>query len=106
MPIISNLSEIMKKKGITYEELQFHSKVAPDTVARARDERISTCKLITLEKLANAVGSTEKKVDGLCKDVDEMKAKPGKKWEALAMDVIKVIVGGLIGFVLVKLGIG
>lgn len=61
---------------------------------------------VTLEKLANAVGSTEKKVDGLCKDVDEMKAKPGKKWEALAMDVIKVIVGGLIGFVLVKLGIG
>ena len=55
MPIISNLSEIMKKKGITYEELQFHSKVAPDTVAKARDERISTCKLITLEKLAIAL---------------------------------------------------
>ena len=55
MTIISNLSEIMKKKGITYEELQFQSKVAPDTVARARDERISTCKLITLEKQAIAL---------------------------------------------------
>lgn len=55
MPILSNLSEIMKKKGMTYEELQFRSKVAPDTVARARDERISTCKLATLEKLAVAL---------------------------------------------------
>ena len=55
MPIISNLSEIMKKKGMTYEELQFRSKVAPDTVARARDKRIATCKLVTLEKLAHAL---------------------------------------------------
>ena len=55
MPIVSNLSEIMDKKKMTYEELQFRSKVAPDTVARAKDERISTCKLLTLEKLANAL---------------------------------------------------
>lgn len=61
---------------------------------------------VSLEKLANAVGSTEKKVDGLCKDVEDMKAKPGKRWETLAMDVLKVIVGGLVGFLLVKLGIG
>ncbi len=61
---------------------------------------------VSLEKLANAVGSTEKKVDGLCKDVEAIKAKPGKRWEALAMDVMKVIVGGLMGFLLVKLGIG
>ena len=61
---------------------------------------------VSLEKLANAVGSTEKKVDGLCKDVEAIKAKPGKRWEALAMDALKVIVGGLIGFVLVKLGLG
>lgn len=61
---------------------------------------------VSLEKLANAVGSTEKKVDGLCKDVDELKAKPAKKWETLAMDALKVVVGGLIGFLMVKLGLG
>lgn len=61
---------------------------------------------VSLEKLANAIGSTEKKVDGLCKDVEDMKAKPGKRWETLRMDALKVIVGGLIGFVLVKLGLG
>ena len=56
MPFISNLSRIMKDKNMTYEELQFLSKVAPDTVARAKDERIATCKLLTLEKLAKALG--------------------------------------------------
>ena len=55
MPISSNLSEIMIDKKMTYEELQYRSKVAPDTVARARDERIASCKLLTLEKLAKAL---------------------------------------------------
>ena len=55
MPFISTLGEIMKEKKLTYEELQFKSKVAPDTVARAKDERIASCKLVTLEKLANAL---------------------------------------------------
>lgn len=55
MTFVSNLGEIMKEKKLTYEELQFKSKVAPDTVARAKDERIASCKLVTLEKLANAL---------------------------------------------------
>lgn len=55
MPILSNLGKIMEEKGMTYEELQYLSGVAPDTVARAKDERISTCKLRTLEKLAGAL---------------------------------------------------
>ena len=55
MPFVSNLGEIMREKKLTYEELQFKSKVAPDTVARAKDERIASCKLVTLEKLANAL---------------------------------------------------
>lgn len=55
MPFTSNLSKIMEERGMTYEELQHRSKVAPDTVARARDSRIATCKLLTLEKLAMAL---------------------------------------------------
>ena len=55
MQIVSNLGELMKERGLTYEELQHRSKVAPDTVARARDARIATCKLVTLAKLAEAL---------------------------------------------------
>ena len=56
MPFISNLGELMRQKNLTYEELQFQSNVGPDTVARAKDSRIATCKLLTLEKLASALG--------------------------------------------------
>jgi len=68
MPIVSNLGRIMEEKKMTYEELQFLSKVAPDTVARAKDERISTCKLMTLEKLADAL---DVNVNELFKHVNE-----------------------------------
>ncbi len=61
---------------------------------------------LSVQKLTDSLTNTNKTVTDLCTDVDELKAKPGKKWEALAMDVLKVIVGGVIGFVLVKLGIG
>lgn len=55
MPFVSNLGELMRQKNLTYEELQFRSNVGPDTVARAKDGRIGTCKLLTLEKLAAAL---------------------------------------------------
>lgn len=55
MPFSSNLSELMRERKLTYEELQFRSKVAPDTIARVKDERIATVKLLTLEKLATAL---------------------------------------------------
>ena len=61
---------------------------------------------LSVQKLTDSLTNTNKTVTDLCTDVDELKAKPGKRWESLAMDVLKVIVGGVIGFVLVKLGIG
>lgn len=56
MPITSNLQKIMESREISYEELQFLSKTAPDTIARARDHRIASCQLKTLEKIALALG--------------------------------------------------
>ena len=76
MPIVSNLSKIMEEMKMTYEELQFLSKVAPDTVARAKDERIATCKLLTLEKLADALGVN---VNELFKHVKEQQPSPSEK---------------------------
>jgi len=73
MPFVSNISKIMEEKKITYEELQFLSKVAPDTVARARDERIATCKLLTLEKLAKALDVS---FDKLFEHVNENSKNP------------------------------
>lgn len=61
---------------------------------------------LSVRDLVNAQQTTDKKLTGLCSDVAEMKAKPGKRWESLVMDVLKVIVGGVVGFLMVKLGIG
>ena len=61
---------------------------------------------LSVRDLVNAQTNTDKKVTTLCKDVAEIKAKPAKRWEALVMDVLKVVVGGLVGFLLVKLGLG
>ena len=61
---------------------------------------------LSVRDLVNAQKTTDKKLTGLCSDVAEMKEKPGKRWESLVMDVLKVIVGGVVGFLLVKLGIG
>ena len=55
MPFKSHLPEIMKRRGMSYEELQYRSGTAPDTIARARDNRIETCQLKTLGKLADAL---------------------------------------------------
>lgn len=55
MPIRSRLPAVMEKYEITYEELQHRANVSADTIARARDNRIATCQLLTLEKIANAL---------------------------------------------------
>lgn len=55
MSFSSNIGKIMADKNMTYEELQYISKLGPDTIARARDDRISSCKLATLEKIASAL---------------------------------------------------
>lgn len=61
---------------------------------------------MSVQKLTDSLTTTNKTVTDLCTDVDELKAKPGKKWESIAMDMLKVVVGGVVGFLLVKLGIG
>ena len=56
---------------------------------------------IALEKQGMALQSTEKKVDGVKTDVDEIKSKPARRWDAVILAVISAIVG----FVLAKLGL-
>lgn len=48
----------------------------------------------------------DQKVDKIGNKLDEINQKPAKRWESLVDKAIAVIVGGIIGFMLVKLGIG
>jgi chromosome segregation ATPase len=55
---------------------------------------------LALEKQGIALQSTEKKVGEVKADVDEIKTKPAKRWDA----VIAALIAGAVGFFLAKLG--
>lgn len=73
--------------------------------AEALNESVHSLAL-SVQKLTDSLTNTNKTVTDLCSDVDELKAKPGKRWETMAMDALKVIVGAVVGFLMVKIGIG
>jgi len=56
---------------------------------------------IALEKQGMALQSTEKKVDGVKNDVDEIKSKPAKRWDA----IIAAIISGIVMFLLGHFGL-
>lgn len=55
--------------------------------------------------MAEKVEITGDKVDGLCTDVQELKAKPGKRWEQIVTTVLAVIVSAVIGYFLARIGL-
>lgn len=46
------------------------------------------------------------KLDNLTTKVTEIEQKPGKRWEALVADVVKLVVAAVVGFFLGKAGLG
>ena len=59
----------------------------------------------SVKVLASAQKSTEKKVDDLTGDVEEIKTKPAKRWDGAVTVVITVIVTAVITFALTKIGL-
>ena len=53
---------------------------------------------ISLERLTVQQSATEEKIGKMSKDVDEMKTKPAKRWDAVVSALIAGIVGAFIGF--------
>lgn len=72
-----------------------------------QDEMIeSVRKLATsVERLTLKQDNIQNKVNDLCADVDEIKARPGKRWDSIIEKVVLTIVGALVGAALVKLGL-
>lgn len=56
--------------------------------------------------MAEKVESTGEKVDGLCIDVQEIKQKPGKRWETVVGQVISILIAAVFGYVLARMGLG
>ena len=59
----------------------------------------------TVEVLALEQKNTGEKIEKLTGEVDEIKEKPGKKWEAVVTVVITAIVTGVVTFLLTRMGL-
>lgn len=83
-------------------EAQAHMEEQIKTLFKQQDEikelTVSVQKIaLALERQGVALQSTEKKVDGVKQDVDEIKSKPAKRWDAIIAAVISGIVMFLLG---------
>lgn len=58
-----------------------------------------------IEVVAEAMKYIKIDIEDVKQDVDEFKAKPSKRWEAIVGAIIGSVVTGLITYVLIKLGL-
>ena len=73
-----------------------HSEISDRMRKVESDQAVSRTKLDTLKV----------KLDSLDGKMDTLLSKPGKRWEAVVAAVISAVVGGLIVFVMTKIGLG
>ena len=59
---------------------------------------------VSVELMAHEQKDLGRKVDGLSEDLEEIKEKPGKRWDSVVATAITVIVTALITYALTKAG--
>lgn len=59
----------------------------------------------TVKVLAVRERQVEADVKEIKSDVKSLTVKPGQKWEALIMELVKLLVAAVIGFILAKIGL-
>lgn len=59
---------------------------------------------IAIEKMAVNIGTMASELKQQGERLENIEAKPGKKWETLVTDIIKLIVAAVVGFVIAKIG--
>ena len=70
------------------------------------EQKIMHAFAVSLEKMATSVGNVEKKVDTMCKEVEDIKAKPAKRWETMGMKLLELLLAAVAGYMLSKMGLG
>ena len=63
-------------------------------------------KLVTaVEVMAEQLKNMNSKVTKVQDDMEEIKEKPGKRWDSLVSNIIWAIVGAVLAFILAKIGL-
>ena len=60
----------------------------------------------TIGTLADGQARIEKKLNGLTGEVDEIKARPAKKWESAVDLIFKLVLTAVMGLILAQMGMG
>ena len=56
--------------------------------------------------MAERMEVTGAKVDGLCSDVQDLKAEPGKRWKFVVEKAVYIALSAVMGYILAKFGLG
>ncbi len=91
---VDRLEEDMKSEKENRQKT--HSEIYDRLRKVESDQAVSRTKLDTITD----------KLDSLDGKMDILLSKPGKRWEAVVAAVISAVVGGLIVFVMTKIGLG
>lgn len=77
-------------------------------VTKKQDGLIETMHALTLEirGLTTEMKSVKEDIGEVKKDVIELKNKPAKRWDSISDTIIKVAVGGIISYLLIRAGLG
>lgn len=59
----------------------------------------------TLKLIQFRLDQIDKKLDELGKDLGELQAKPGRRWENISSSVLQWVVTALLAFIAIKLGL-
>lgn len=57
---------------------------------------------LSIERQGLSLQTTDKKVDSVKTDVDELKQKPAKRWETVITGIISALVGAFMAYMLTK----
>ena len=60
---------------------------------------------VSIEKMAVNIGTMAQEIKQQGTRLENIEAKPAKKWENLVSDIIKLLVAAVVGFVLAKVGL-
>lgn len=60
---------------------------------------------LSVNELASRQGTMQERIEGLCDDVEEIKATPAKRWNGLVEKIVMTLVGAVVTYALAKIGI-
>lgn len=100
---IGDLEAHNKVQDVEVRQMQKSLDVMSDDLREVKAEAKEMGK--TLPVIATQVASIHENSKAVDADVEEIKAKPGKRWDGVVGQIIALIVAALFGVLLVRLGL-